>query len=71
MHGAGAFEENSDVVCFLYRPAYYVERSTAYREGQPSALDEFEANLKSSEQTYNASDEQQSSTFSKLSGRLG
>ena len=36
-----------------------------------SALDEFEANLKSSEQTYNASDEQQSSTFSKLSGRLG
>ncbi|HET8604853.1 MAG TPA: WXG100 family type VII secretion target [Marmoricola sp.] len=36
-----------------------------------AALDEFEANLRSSEQTYNASDESQSSTFSKLSGRLG
>ena len=36
-----------------------------------SALDEFEANLRSSEQVYNASDETQSSTFAKLSGRLG
>ena len=36
-----------------------------------SALNEFEANLRSSEQTYNANDETQSSTFSKLSGRLG
>jgi WXG100 family type VII secretion target len=36
-----------------------------------SALDEFEQNLRSSEQTYNASDETQSSTFNKLSGRLG
>ena len=35
------------------------------------ALDEFEANLRSSEQTYNVSDEAQSSTFSKLSSRLG
>jgi WXG100 family type VII secretion target len=36
-----------------------------------SALNEFEANLRASEQTYNANDETQSSTFSKLSGRLG
>jgi WXG100 family type VII secretion target len=36
-----------------------------------SALNEFEANLRSSEQTYNANDEAQSSTFGKLSGRLG
>jgi WXG100 family type VII secretion target len=36
-----------------------------------TALDQFEANLRSSEQTYNANDEAQSSSFSKLSGRLG
>lgn len=36
-----------------------------------SALDEFEANLKQSEQTYDTTDEQQSATFGNLSGRLG
>jgi WXG100 family type VII secretion target len=36
-----------------------------------TALNEFEANLQSSEQTYNANDEAQSATFAKLSGRLG
>lgn len=36
-----------------------------------SALNEFEANLQASEQTYNAADEQQSATYAKLSGRLG
>lgn len=36
-----------------------------------SALNEFEANLVQSEQTYNAADEAQSATFGKLSGRLG
>jgi WXG100 family type VII secretion target len=36
-----------------------------------TALDEFQANLQSSEQTYNASDEAQSATFGRLSGRLG
>ncbi len=36
-----------------------------------AALNEFEANLQASEQAYNAADEQQSSTYSKLSGRLG
>jgi WXG100 family type VII secretion target len=35
------------------------------------ALNDFEANLRSSEQTYNASDEQQSSSFTNLSGRMG
>ena len=36
-----------------------------------SALNEFEANLQSSEQTYNANDEMQSQSFGKLAGRLG
>lgn len=36
-----------------------------------SALNEFEANLRTSEQTYNANDEAQQASFSKLSGRLG
>ena len=36
-----------------------------------SALNEFEANLRSSDQTYNANDESQSATFSKFAGRLG
>jgi WXG100 family type VII secretion target len=36
-----------------------------------SALNEFEANLVASEQTYNAADEAQSATYSKLSSRLG
>ena len=35
-----------------------------------SALNEFEANLRSSEQTYNANDEAQQSSFGELSGRL-
>jgi WXG100 family type VII secretion target len=36
-----------------------------------TALNEFETNLRSSEQTYNASDESQASSFSRLQGRLG
>ncbi len=36
-----------------------------------SALNEFEANLRTSEQTYNANDEGQSATFNKFAGRLG
>jgi len=36
-----------------------------------SALDTFEANLKSSESTYNTADDTQASGFSRLSGRLG
>lgn len=35
------------------------------------ALNDFEANLRSSEQAYTASDETQSATYAKLSGRLG
>lgn len=35
------------------------------------ALDTFEANLRASEQTYNTSDEDQASTFSRLGSRLG
>jgi len=36
-----------------------------------SALNEFEQNLRTSEQTYNANDESQQASFAKLSGRLG
>jgi len=43
LRGAGAFEEDSDAVLFLYRPAYYVEKSAAYRNGEPAALDEHRA----------------------------
>lgn len=35
------------------------------------ALDEFEANLRASEQTYNATDDAQSQHFNKLNSRLG
>lgn len=43
LRGAGAFEEDSDAVIFLYRPAYYLERSAAFRNGEPAALDEHRA----------------------------
>lgn len=36
-----------------------------------SALDEFDTNLRASEQTYTAADEQQASTYSRLNSRLG
>jgi WXG100 family type VII secretion target len=36
-----------------------------------NALNGFEANLRSSESTYNASDETQSASYSRLAGRLG
>lgn len=42
LRGAGAFEEDSDAVLFLYRPAYYLERSTAFRNGDQKAEAEFE-----------------------------
>ena len=42
IRGAGAFEENADTVCFLYRPAYYIERSQKFRDGDASAADDFE-----------------------------
>jgi WXG100 family type VII secretion target len=36
-----------------------------------SALDEFEVNLKASEQTYNAADEEQAASYGRLNSRLG
>lgn len=36
-----------------------------------SALEQFEANLVSSENTYDTNDQDQASTFGRLSGRLG
>lgn len=44
LRGAGAFEEDSDAVMFLYRAAYYIERSPAYRNGDPKAIDDYRAN---------------------------
>lgn len=41
IRGAGAFEENADTVCFLYRPAYYIERSKDFREGEAEAQEDF------------------------------
>lgn len=42
IRGSGVFEQNADAVIFPYRPAYYVERSPEYRNGDPTALDEFD-----------------------------
>ncbi|KQP82879.1 DnaB-like helicase C-terminal domain-containing protein [Methylobacterium sp. Leaf117] len=42
IRGAGAFEENSDTVIFLYRPGYYAERTQAFRDGCPDARDAFD-----------------------------
>lgn len=39
--------------------------------GIVSALDGFEANLKSAESTYTAADDEQQAAFSRISGRLG
>jgi WXG100 family type VII secretion target len=36
-----------------------------------SALDEFEANLRASDQTYNAADEEQAANLGRLNSRLG
>lgn len=44
LRGAGAFEEDSDAVIFLYRAAYYIERSPAFRNGEQKALDDHRAN---------------------------
>jgi replicative DNA helicase len=48
VRGSGAFEEDSDVVVFPYRPAYYVERSAAFRrngddEASYAAMAEYDA----------------------------
>jgi replicative DNA helicase len=43
VRGAGAFEENSDAVVFLYRSAYYIERSAKFREGDIATHEEYEA----------------------------
>lgn len=42
IRGSGVFEQNADAVIFPYRPAYYVERSAEYRNGDPVAMDEYE-----------------------------
>ncbi|MFC6792713.1 replicative DNA helicase [Methylobacterium komagatae] len=44
LRGAGAFEEDSDAVIFLYRPAYYIERSPAFRNGEAKAIEDHRAN---------------------------
>lgn len=41
LRGSGNIEEHADCVSFTYRPAYYLEKSTAYRSGDVNALAEF------------------------------
>jgi replicative DNA helicase len=42
LRGSGALEEDADVLLFLYRPAYYTERSPEYRAGKIDAVTEYE-----------------------------
>lgn len=41
LRASGEIEEAADCIGLLYRPAYYVERSAEFKEGDPLALDEF------------------------------
>lgn len=40
LRASGEIEEAADCIGLLYRPAYYVERSAKFKEGDPGALDE-------------------------------
>jgi replicative DNA helicase len=43
LRGSGALEEDADVLIFPFRPAYYIERSPAYRAGEAEAVAKYEA----------------------------
>ncbi|WP_191320453.1 replicative DNA helicase, partial [Camelimonas fluminis] len=40
LRGSGEIEEAADCIGLLYRPAYYIERSAKFKEGDPAAEDE-------------------------------
>jgi len=40
LRGSGEIEEAADCIGLLYRPAYYIERSAKFKEGDPGAQDE-------------------------------
>jgi replicative DNA helicase len=39
---SGSIEQDSDVILFPFREAYYVEKSTEYKNGEPEALERFD-----------------------------
>ena len=43
LRGSGALEEDADCLIFPFRPAYYIERSPEYRNGDPDAVARYES----------------------------
>ena len=43
LRGSGALEEDADTLIFPFRPAYYIERSPEYRNGDPEKVAEHTA----------------------------
>jgi replicative DNA helicase len=43
LRDSGNIEEHADFVGLLYRPAYYLERSLAYRNQEPEAVERAQA----------------------------
>jgi replicative DNA helicase len=42
LRGSGSLEEDADALLFLYRPAYYVQLTPAYRRAEEAAIAEFQ-----------------------------
>jgi WXG100 family type VII secretion target len=67
LSGIGSHWQGQGAVAFNALMARWREDATKI----VNALNEFEANLQSSQASYTAADEAQQSTFSRLQGRLG